>query len=59
MDNNDIVCNCMEISKGEIVEAIKSEKLKTLDEVGDSTEAGTACGSCHDDIEKILKEING
>ncbi|MFK5856267.1 MAG: (2Fe-2S)-binding protein, partial [Bacteroidota bacterium] len=30
MDNNDIVCNCMEITKGEIVEAIKTEKLKTL-----------------------------
>lgn len=59
MDNNDIVCNCMEITKGEIIEAIKTEKLKTLDEVGDSIEAGIACGSCHDDIEDILKEING
>jgi len=49
----------MQITKGEIVEAIKVGKLKTIDEVGNATEAGTACGSCHDDIEDILKEING
>jgi len=59
MDNDDIVCNCMQITKGEIVEAIKAGKLKTVDEVGDETEAGTVCGSCQDDIEDILKEVNG
>ena len=59
MDNDEIVCNCMQITKGEIVEAIKTGNLKTIDEVGDATEAGTACGSCHDDIDDILKEVNG
>ena len=59
MSNDDIICNCMQITKGEIVEAIKAGKLTTIDEVGDATEAGTACGSCHDDIEEILNEING
>ncbi len=49
----------MEISRGEIIEAIKVNKLITVDEVGDATEAGTVCGSCHEDIEKILKTING
>ncbi|HJN05299.1 MAG TPA: (2Fe-2S)-binding protein [Bacteroidales bacterium] len=59
MDNNEIICNCMQITKGEIVAAIKSGGLLTIDEVGDETEAGTVCGSCHDDIEEILKEVNG
>ncbi len=49
----------MQITKGEIVAAIKSGGLLTIDEVGDETEAGTVCGSCHDDIEEILKEVNG
>ncbi len=48
----------MQITKGEIVEAIKTGNLKTVDEVGEATEAGTACGSCQDDIEDILKEVN-
>lgn len=59
MGNDEIICNCMQITRGEIIEAIKSNGLKTADEVGDETEAGTVCGSCHDDIEDILKEING
>lgn len=59
MNNDEIVCNCMGVTKGEIVEAIKKDKLTTLDEVGDATDAGTACGSCHEDIESILKEVNG
>lgn len=59
MENNDIVCNCMDITKGEIVDAIKKNNLKTVDEVGDELEAGTVCGSCQDDIEEILKEVNG
>ena len=59
MNNDDIVCNCMQITKREIIEAIKAGNLVTIDEVGDASEAGTVCGSCHDDIEEILKEVNG
>ena len=49
----------MEITRGEIIDAIKNDHLKTVDDVGDATEAGTVCGSCQDDIAEILKEING
>lgn len=59
MENDDIVCNCMQITKGEIIKAIKDGNLKTIDEIGEETEAGTVCGSCQDDIEEILKEVNG
>ncbi len=47
----------MQITKEEIIEAIKSGSLITIDEVGDDIEAGTVCGSCHDDIDDILKEV--
>ena len=59
MDRKEIICHCMEITRGEIIDAIKSDKLKTVDEVGDVTEAGTVCGSCQDDIKDILDIING
>ena len=55
---DDIVCNCMEVYKSTIVEAIKTKGLKTVEEVGDETEAGTVCGQCQDDIQEILDEIN-
>lgn len=59
MDRNEIICNCMQVTRGEIIDAIKEKGLQTVMEVGDETEAGTACGSCIEDIEKILKEVNG
>lgn len=49
----------MQITKGEIIDAIKTGNLTTIDEVGEELEAGTVCGSCQDDIEEILNEING
>jgi NAD(P)H-nitrite reductase large subunit len=58
MDSNEIICNCMQITRGEIVKAIKEKGLQTLSEIGDETEAGTGCGSCHEELEKILKEVN-
>lgn len=48
----------MEITKGEIEDAIKEKGLKTVEEVQEETEAGTVCGSCVDDIEEVLKEVN-
>ncbi len=60
MSNRDeIICNCNEITRGEIEDAIREKGLKTVDEVGEATEAGTVCGSCQDDIQDILDEING
>ena len=59
MDREEIICNCMDITRGTIIDAIKNNNLKTVDEVGDATEAGTVCGSCQDDIEEILKTVNG
>ncbi|HZJ74184.1 MAG TPA: (2Fe-2S)-binding protein [Perlabentimonas sp.] len=59
MKDDEIICNCMQVDRGTIVEAIKAKGLKTVEEVGDETEAGTGCGACQDDIQEILDEING
>lgn len=59
MEEDILICSCNEIYKSEIVKAIKEKNLKTVEEVGDATNAGTVCGSCKDDIQEILDEING
>ena len=59
MEEDIIICNCNEIYKSEIVKAIKEKGLKTVDEVGDATTAGTVSGRCKDEIQEILDEING
>ncbi len=40
------VCSCKKVSLGEIVHAIKEKGAKTIDDIGDITDAGTACGCC-------------
>ena len=37
---------------------IKEKGLKTIEEVGEVTEAGIVCRQCQDDIQAILNEIN-
>lgn len=59
MNMEDIeICHCMGVMKSEIVEAIKSKGLKTVEEVQEATEAGTVCGGCIPDIEDILTWVN-
>ncbi|MDR2918838.1 MAG: (2Fe-2S)-binding protein [Tannerella sp.] len=59
VDRNETICHCMGVTRGEIMDAIKEQGLKTVDEVGEATSAGTGCGGCQPDIEEILSEING
>ena len=58
MEEDPIICNCNEIYRSQIVKAIKEKGLKTVEQVGDETTAGTVCGSCQDDIQTILDELN-
>ena len=57
MEKDILICQCNEIYKSEIVKAIKEKNLKTVDEVGDETTAGTICGQCQDDIQDILDDV--
>lgn len=50
-----IVCTCFNVTEGQIWEAIKINKLKTLEEVTNYTKAGGACGRCKSLIKDILE----
>lgn len=58
MEQDELICSCNEIYRSEIVNAIKAKGLKTVEEVGEATTAGTVCGQCQDDIQLILDELN-
>ena len=58
MDEDTEICHCNGIMKSEIEKAIREKNLKTFEEVGEATIAGTVCGGCQEDIETILKGIN-
>jgi nitrite reductase (NADH) large subunit len=66
-DNNSVmnmsddaeVCGCNGVTKGDIVKAITSEGLFTLDEVKAHTKASASCGGCAGLVEQILASTVG
>ena len=56
---SEIICHCFEVSREVIENAIREKGLKTVEEVGEATNAGTGCGGCQEQIQEILDEING
>ena len=52
MDLNEVICPCLNITTGMIKEAV-NEGASTLDEVMEATGAGTICGACVDEVQRI------
>ena len=49
-----MICTCFSVTENQILNAIKENKLKTLDEVTNYTKAGGACGNCKSAIQGVL-----
>lgn len=49
-----MVCSCFSVTEHQILNAIKENKLKTVEEVTNFTKAGGGCGHCLGDIQEIL-----
>jgi NifU-like protein len=46
LKNKEIVCECAQVTRGEILEAIRENNIKTVEEIQEITKAGTFCGKC-------------
>ena len=53
------VCGCNGVCKGDIVKAIKTHGLFSLDDVRKHTKASSSCGSCTGLVEQILASCVG
>ena len=49
-----LVCSCQTVSRGEIVAAIGTHRLTTVEEVSERTGAATGCGGCRPEVEALL-----
>ena len=59
MSDDEEVCGCNGITKGQVVCGIKDNDLKTLGDVKSCTKAGASCGSCLGLVEQILVNTLG
>jgi assimilatory nitrate reductase catalytic subunit len=48
------VCACYGVGEKTLQAAIRDQGLKTIDEVGQCTKAGTGCGSCVPEIRRLM-----
>jgi nitrite reductase (NADH) large subunit len=53
------ICGCNGVCKGDIVKAITTKNLFTLDEVRAHTKASSSCGSCTGLVEQLLANTLG
>lgn len=49
-----MICTCFQVTDKVIIDAIKANGLKTVEEVTNYTKAGGACGRCKDAIQKVI-----
>ncbi len=54
LKDDPLVCTCFNVHESEIVEAVRINKLATVEQVTNYTKAGGACGKCKGAIRAIL-----
>lgn len=54
-----LICSCFNVTDIEIEDAIRTNNLKTIEDVTHFTKAGGGCGGCQPQIQEILDRING
>lgn len=56
MNPDEVICSCLDITKGMIQEAVNSGAT-TLEEVQEINNVGTICGACVEDVENLIAEL--
>ena len=57
MSDQETVCGCMGVTKGEIIQAIHEKGINSLSQLKNSTRASTGCGSCTTMCQSILRAV--
>ncbi|WP_428897562.1 NifU-like protein [Parelusimicrobium proximum] len=52
-----IICKCFNVTEETIIKAVRTNNLKTVEDVTHFTKAGGACGKCKGDIKAIIDKI--
>ena len=55
MSDDDLICICMTVSRGEIKEAVRNGK-HTVDELKATLFCCTGCGTCEGRVRKVLED---
>lgn len=51
-----IVCECLEITEAQILKAIRTRRIRTVQDITECTSAGDGCTACHPLLRKYLEQ---
>lgn len=49
-----IICYCLQVTEGEILEAVQNRQIQTIKDIVRYTQAGGGCTACHSALESYL-----
>lgn len=55
MDRDTVLCHCMGVTVGDIIDAIDNG-AKDFDEVQEATNCSAGCGGCQDEVIAFIKD---
>jgi bacterioferritin-associated ferredoxin len=58
MDNDKVVCSCINVTVQDLKDAI-GNGAKSFEEVQSVTKVGTGCGKCVDSVKVLVDELLG
>lgn len=50
-----IVCECLKITEAQILKAIRTRQIRTVQDITECTSAGDGCTACHPLLKEYLK----
>lgn len=56
-DEGEVVCECFGVTDKQIEEAVRENKLTTVEEVTNYTKAGGGCETCHEKVREIIDQV--
>lgn len=56
MNENDVICTCLNITVGDLKKAV-DEGAQDYAQVQDKTGVGTICGACQEEAESIVADL--
>ena len=62
MEENYVVCDCMQVSYADILDALEAHErfdsvIAAFEEIQKQTQCSTGCGGCHQKVLDIISEI--
>ncbi len=54
-----LICRCIGVSSTRVVDAALAGHRTEISDIGIATGAGTGCGTCHPELEEILRACTG